>query len=259
MSRFQATGHGGSSFRRFAPLLLAILSLALLPISAHAATVFGADMTKSPDASSSFLSIVNVIEPDGSPDNGAPVSGILTSVRIKTRGVAGAGVIRVLTEVDHPNATTYSFNNSAPEIPVTVTADATSAGHITEVLTRRPIAAGQRLGWQTIPASSSVEQQYFAPSGECAFSELFHSLAANLSYTTILCNHNLLLTSGTIEADADGDGFGDDTQDQCPAAAASTQGPCPGLGHKKKCKKRKQKHRNDEAVAGKKDCKKKRR
>ena len=114
------------------------------------------------------------------------------------------------------------------------------------------------MGWQTIPASSSLEQQYFAPSGECAFSQLFHSLGANLSYTTILCNHNLLLTSGTIEADADGDGFGDDTQDQCPAAA-STQGPCPGLGHKKKCKKRKQKHRNDQAVAGKKECKKKRR
>jgi hypothetical protein len=258
MLRSQVRGHGRPSFQRFAALLLAGLGLALLPASAHGATVFGADMTETPDGTSSFLSIVNVIEPDGSPDNGAPVSGILTSVRIKTRGIAATGVIRVLTEVDHPNASTYSFNNSAPEIPVTVTADATSAGHITEVLTRRPIAAGQRLGWQTIPASSSVEQQYFAPSGECAFSELFHSLAANLSYTTILCNHNLLLTSGTIEADADGDGFGDDTQDQCPAAV-STQGPCPGLGHKNKCKKRKQKHRNDEAVAGKKDCKKKRR
>ena len=125
-----------------------------------------------------------------------PSSGILTSVRIKTRGVAGAGVIRVLTEVDHPNATTYSFNNTAPEIPVTVTADATSAGHITEVLTRRPIAAGQRLGWQTIPASSSLEQQYFAPSGECAFSELFHSLGANLSYTSIILQPQLAADLG---------------------------------------------------------------
>ena len=49
MPRFQATGYGRSSFRRFAPLLLATLGLALLPTSAHAATVFGADMTKSPD------------------------------------------------------------------------------------------------------------------------------------------------------------------------------------------------------------------
>jgi hypothetical protein len=247
----QARGHGRPSFRRFAPLLLAGLGLALWPNSVEAATVFGADMTKSPDGTTTFLSVVNVIEPDGSPDNGAPVSGILTSVRIKTRGIAATGVMRVLSEVDHPNATTYRFNNTAPEIPVSVAADATRAGHITEVLTRRPIAAGQRLGWQSIPSTSEMDDDYFAPSGECAFSELFHSLGADLNYTTMLCNHNLLLTSGTIEGDADGDGFGDETQDACPTNA-STQGTCP----KKKCKK---KHRKHSAEAAKKKCKKKRR
>jgi hypothetical protein len=220
-------------------------------------------MTESPDGSTSFFSFVNVIEPDGTPDNGAPVSGILTSVRIKSRGVAGTGVVRVLREVDHPNATTYSFNNTAPEIPVSLTADATPAGHITEVLTRRPIAAGERLGWQTIPASSSVEQVYFAPDGECAYSELSHSPGSNLTYTTMLCNQNLLLASGTIEADADGDGFGDDTQDACPADPQIHEGPCvvqgaPQSGPHKKCKK---KHKKRSASKSKKTkkCKKKKR
>jgi hypothetical protein len=256
MPRSQGRGHRRPSLRRFAPLLFAGLGLALVATPAQAATIFGADLTKAPDGTSGPFSLVNVIEPDGSPDNGAPVSGILTSVRIKTRGVAATGVMRVLSEVDHPNATTYRFNNSAPEIPVSVAADANPAGHITEVLTRRPIAAGQRLGWQTIPSTSEMDDDYFAPSGECAFSGLFHSLGADLDYTTMLCNHNLLLTSGTIEADADGDGFGDETQDQCPALA-SAQGPCPVPGHKKKCKKKHKKH--SAAAAKKKKCKKKRR
>jgi|SRR5262245_2393673 len=248
--------HGRSSLPLSAPLLLAALCLALVPASAQGSTVFGADMTQEPDGTSTFFSLVNVIEPDGSPDNGAPVSGILTSVRIKTTGAAATGVIRVLTEVDHPDAMTYSFNNSAPEIPVSVTADASRAGHITEFLTRRPIAAGQRLGWQAIPANSEVNEQHFAPGGECAFSELTHSLGADLTYTTNLCNHNLLLLSGTIEADADGDGFGDETQDQCPSLA-STQGPCPvAATHKKRCKK---KHRKRSAEVAKKKCKRKRR
>jgi hypothetical protein len=260
-----------SRIRWWGPLLAAATALALLPGSAGAATVFGADMTQPANITSANLSIVNVIQPNGMVDNGAPVSGILTSVRIKTSGVAGTGVIRVLAEVDHPSASTFTFNNTAPEIPVTVTADATNEGHITQVLTRRPIAAGQRLGWQTTSSSGALTEQYNAPSGECAFSFLTHSLGADLTYSTFNCNHNLLLASGTIEADADGDGFGDDTQDGCPTNA-TTHGPCPTIPSstppppspspspspslaKKKCKKNKKKHRSDAVMA--KKCKKK--
>src|SRR5882757_43060 len=182
-----------SRIRFWGPLLAATTALALVPSSAGAATVFGADMTQNPDGTASDLSIVNVIQPNGLVDNGAPVSGILTSVRIKTAGLAGAGVIRVLAEVDHPNAETYTFNNVGPETPVSVTPDATTAGHITEVLTRRPIVAGQRLGWQTTSGGTGFTQQYYAPSGECAFSYLAHSLGADLDYSTINCNHNLLM------------------------------------------------------------------
>jgi hypothetical protein len=230
-------------------------ALALVPSSAGAASVFGADMTHSPDGSSSFYSAVNVIRPDGSPDSGAPVSGILTSVRIRSAGDAGMGVIRVLTEVAHPNATTYTFNNSPPETPVSLAADTTASGHVTEVLTRRPIATGQRLGWQTTSAApAGVQQDYLAPSGECAFSDLNHAPGTDLTYTTMLCNHNLLLLSGTIEADSDGDGYGDETQDGC-STNAGTQGPCPT--HKKRCKHKK--HHKRDAGAAKKKCKKKHR
>jgi hypothetical protein len=116
------------------------------------------------------------------------------------------------------------------------------------------------LGWQSIPKSSETDNMYFAPSGECAFSELFHSLGADLDYTTNLCNHNLLLASGTIEADADGDGFGDETQDACPTDAA-TQDACPAAPTspttRKRCKKKHKKHAA--GAAKKKKCKKKKR
>jgi hypothetical protein len=249
-----------SRIRFWGPLLAAVTALALLPSSAGAATVFGADMTQPANITTTF-SIVNVIQPNGLLDNGAPVSGILTSVRVKTSGVAGAGVIRVLQEVDHPSATIYTFNNTAPEIPVSVTADATTEGHITEVLTRRPIAAGQRLGWQTTSGGTGITEGYHAPSGQCAFSFLSHSVGADLTYSTDTCNNNLVLLSGTIEADADGDGFGDETQDGCPTNAA-VQGPCPAVAppsspsspvKKKRCKKKK--HHSGAVIA--KKCRKK--
>jgi hypothetical protein len=261
-----AATRGRGRFRRCAPLLAAIGALALLPASAGAATVFGPDMTLTPGQNTSDLDIVNVINADGTPDTGAPVSGILVSVRVKTQGLAGAGVVRVLTEVSHPDATTYTFNNTAPEIPVSVTPDS-GGGHITEVLTRRPITAGQRLGWRSTLNPEGFEIQFNDPDGECAYTTGDHPVGDDLTYSTNFCNHNLLMISGTIEADADGDGFGDETQDGCPSDA-STQGACPAVtpppgssapipGAKKKCKKKHKKHAA--GVAKKKKCKKKKR
>jgi hypothetical protein len=247
------------------PLLL-VAGVLALPSTAGAATVFGADMTQAPSFSSSLYSITNVIKPDGSADNGAPVSGVLVSVRIRTTGDAGSGVIRVLRETSHPDASTYGLLNTAPETPVTVTADGTLAGHITEVLTRRPISAGDRLAWYVNDPVGAIKEQAPGAPGQCAFAAgATHFVGTSLDHSTVGCNNLLMLLSGTIEADADGDGFGDETQDQCPTNSA-TQGACPAAAPiatptpapttaKKKCKK---KHRRAATVA-KKKCKKKRR
>jgi len=235
-------------------LPLAAALLALAPGSAAAATVFGADMTQSPALHTSLYSITTVIDPGGAENTGAPVSGILTSVRLKTNEDAGDGVIQVLTQVSHPDPATYSFLNEGPEIPIAVTADATSGGHITEVLTRRPIALGQKLAVDLNDPLGTVRDAYNDPTAECAFTAS-NPLGMPTNYSTSLCNHNPPLISGTIEPDFDHDGFGDDTQDQCTTNGAQ-QGPCPVLPplHKKKCKKKK--HHNALAAAAKK-CKKK--
>jgi hypothetical protein len=232
-------------------LLLVLGALCLAPGSASAGTVFGADLNQSPTNTTGNLSMTNVIHPGGAADDGTPVSGILTSVRVRTTGsMGGTGVIRVLTLVSHPDLTTYVFSNSGPEVPVTLAPDSTTAGHVTQVLTRRPITAGQRLGWHSTTNVFGLRVSYNDVTSECAYSAENHPTGANLSYTTEVCNQNVILVAGTVEADADRDGFGDETQDACPSNA-STQGPCP----KRKCKKKHKKRSATEAK--KKKCKKK--
>jgi hypothetical protein len=255
-------GGRGLRFRCLAPLVLVLVGLGLVPSSAGAATVFGADLNHNPENFSSNLSITNVIQPGGADDNGAPVSGILTSVRVRTTGfMGGTGVIRVLSLVSHPSATAYTFNNSAPEVPVTMAGDNTPEGHITEVLTRRPIAVGQRLGWQSLTNTTNQLVSYNDPSAECALAFASHPPGEDLAYTTNTCNHNVVLIAGTIEPDADGDGFGDETQDACPNSGQAQHLPCPATVQrkKKKCKKKKKQRSAEVVVAKKKKCKKKRR
>jgi hypothetical protein len=252
---------------RLGGLVLVVAALLALPSSAGAATVFGADMAQAPGFSSSDLSVTNVLGPGGATDNGSPVGGILTSVRIKTASASGDGTINVLTLTSHPDATTYNFLNNGPAIPVHIVG---TTAHVTQVLTRRPIAAGQRLGWYINDGVGAMNEMYndFTNQPECAYSSLVHPVGTVLNYTTASCNHNLLLASGTVEADADGDGFGDDTQDQCPTDG-STHAACPtgttppattstapttSPAPKKKCKK---KHKRA-AASAKKKCKKKR-
>lgn len=218
--------------------VLAILTAALIlggsvetallaPASAEAAVTFGADLSQSPNWPTSSFSLVNVTDPGGTTDTGAPQSGVLTAVRIRTRGAGGSGVIRILSEKSHPDLSTYGFFNDPPEIPVTVTADATLTGHITQVLTRRPIAAGQHLGWYTNDPGGTIREDSSDPTAECAYTTGSDSgPGTTQSYFTSGCNENVLLVSGTIENDFDHDVFGDETQDKCVGTAGSFNG-CP--------------------------------
>jgi hypothetical protein len=243
---------------RLGGLGLAVAALFVVPASASASsTVFGDDLSHDPFFSSSTAAITNVIKSDGSADAGSPVSGVLVSVRMRSTGGGGSGVIRVLTEASHPDAATYVFTNTSPEIPITVTPDVTSSGHVTEVQTRRPITAGQRLGMKLDDSGGSIRATWNDTTAQCAYTGAAHPLDTDLTYSTVGCNNNPILVQGTVESDADGDSFGDDTQDQCPTNA-TTQGPCPTTAPtpvpKKKCKKKK--HRSADAVIAKK-CKKK--
>jgi hypothetical protein len=236
-------------------LIVAGLVVAAAPSSASAATVFGADLSQSPAHTSNSLTVVSVIAPGGAPDLGAPVSGILVSVRVKAAGDAGTGAVRVLTETAHPDAQSYSFLNTAPEIMVPIAADALG-GHVNEVLTRRPIIAGQRLAWWITYSVGTIANAYHEDTAECAYRS-DHPVGTTEGYSTVACNQNPPLVSGTIEADADGDGYGDESQDFCPTNSAQ-QTPCPAAPSQpkaKKCKKGKGKKKAKTAAA-KKKCKK---
>jgi hypothetical protein len=243
---------------RLGGLVLVAAAVLVGPSSAAAtSTVFGDDLSNLPFFSSSSLSTTNVIKHDGSAETGSPETGVLVSVRIRTAGGAGSGVVRVLSLISHPDASTYVFRNTSPEIPVTVTPDVSSTGHVTEVLTRRPVLVGQQLGLQFDDSGGAIRGTWNDTTAQCAFTSTPHLADNDLAYSTVGCNNNPILAQGTVESDADHDGFGDETQDQCPTLAA-TQGACPVKGpppssRHKKCKKKK--HRSV-AVSAKK-CKKK--
>ncbi len=190
---------------------------AVTPTTSSAATVFGADLNHDPTNSTVHDSVTNLTLP-GNASDVAPVSGVLTSVRIRTAGNGGTGVIRILTQTSHPDATTYGFLNTTPEIPVTVTADASPSGHLTEVVTRRPITAGQRLAWYIDDnPTGSVHSTYIDAAATCAYLlPGTQPAGTSADYTTSGCGNGAVMISGTIEPDADADGFGDETQDCAP-------------------------------------------
>ena len=207
--------------------LIAFACMLIAPAGARAATVFGADLNQDPTNSTAHDSVTNLTLP-GTASDVAPVSGVFTAVRIRTAGNGGTGVIRILSQTSHPDATTYGFLNAAPEIPVTVTADPSTAGHVTEVLTRRPIAAGQRLAWYIEDnPTGSVHSTYIDAAATCAYLlPGTQPVGTSADYTTSGCGNGAVMIAGTIEPDADNDGFGDETQDKCVGTAGTFNG-CP--------------------------------
>jgi hypothetical protein len=255
MSRGGHRRGAGGTLGAATVLLIAGAALALPAGATASSTTFGEDLgAVSPTVSAEDLNITNLAHTDGSAENGAPVGGILTSVRIKTStSSAGAdGVIKVLSLISQPDATTYNFLNDGPEIPVHIP---TGTDVVTQVLTRRPIAAGQRLGMRINDSAAAIEDQHagaFLPDTCAFYFGASQPVGETDGYSSQNCHGNVDLLSGTIESDADHDGFGDDTQDPCPTSAG-TQGPCPT--HKKRCKHKK--HHKRDAGAAKKKCKKK--
>jgi hypothetical protein len=216
--------------------------------------VFGvANIDVAPVASSCpGCAVVTDTHADGTPDTGSPIAGVVTGVRLRSSGAAADAFVIIVRPTGDP----LEFFNPGPDIPISVTADGTSAGHITAVATQRSIQAGDRLGLFGFGLTTKVGAN--GTPRQCAYSTTGNAAGTTKTYTTSLCNNDEWLLQATVEADADNDGFGDETQDQCPTSA-STHGACPisapPATHKKKCKKKK--HRSAGAVAAKKKCKKK--
>jgi hypothetical protein len=252
---------------RLGGLILVAGALLALPGAAGAAT-FGADLTQSVDLgpacgssageSCSVLTLNKAVS--GLPETGSPISGILTSARIKTAGGANTVAVRVLRPASMP---AFTYLNFGPEITIPVPADAgATGGHLSEATDlHHPIAAGDLLGIGWVESATPLKYGVFdGANAACGFRQGAsggHPVDTSVTYNNAGCGFEVLV-QGTVEADADHDGFGDLSQDQCPTDA-STHGACPTAAppatHKKKCKKKK--HHRSAVVA--KKCKKKRR
>jgi hypothetical protein len=242
-------------------IIIGFIGCLALPAQASASTIFGSDLTSNPNAGCGLgpgeqCSWVSFATTTGAV-TGAPVSGVLVSVRARTRLAASPTfTVRVLDRL-----VSLDFLNIGPEIPLPVTADATVPGHITEAAgLHHKIALGDYLsvGYQTLNATQ-VQHSVTGGSSSCANrlgAAMPHPVNTVQTYNGTSCNLEVLV-QGTIEPDADGDLFGDETQDRCLGVAGAQDGCPPAVVKKKKCKKKK--HRRSADAAKKKKCKKKKR
>jgi hypothetical protein len=197
-------------------LLIGALSLALMiPAAASAAgpTEFGSDCT--PNWADSLEG--SAAEGGVPGEGGAPVSGVITSWRLRT--VAGAEPSAIRLQVWLPSNKAGIYTLEAQSEPVTpIATESTFA-------TRVPIAAGDRLG-----ISPSGANPIFPA---CVTENTPTEVVVMREYTEVgkigvgseAAHDTLLPVVATIEPDADGDGYGDLTQDLCPSDP-TTQGPC---------------------------------
>ncbi|MBJ7348482.1 MAG: hypothetical protein JHC87_07920 [Thermoleophilaceae bacterium] len=227
MNPFEKQAFHGNGVLAIAAVGAVLIALAAAPSSGAAVTV-GADIASVPTFPLFADPLVLVESLPGPLAAGqSPINGVLVAARVRTTGGAQAdGVIRVLRQTSHV-ASTYSFLNVA-QVPLSVTADATPDGHITEVATRIPLLAGDRLGLQ-FPSDGGGTTKSVAvdPAFECAYrSAAPFAVGASLDFNASSCAHNVPLVAGTVESDFDGDGYGDDTQDSCPYDADIHVGLC---------------------------------
>jgi hypothetical protein len=179
------------------------------------ASFVGDNLAHAPTFSNSGVTLTLAVNQDLSLYAGAPAGGVLTSVRVRTQGSAGTGKIHVLRNTTPLSASAVTFLNVGPDIPFTATADSDPGGHVTEISTRQPFAAGDRLGLTNNTGSMSA---YYADAPmDCVFTGSIHEPGTTTAYSGAGCNNFIPLVQGTVEADADGDGYGDVSQDGCPA------------------------------------------
>ena len=196
------------------------------PGSASAAVNFGADLADpalTPDSSPFSCASFTVTQSDNTAETGSPISGVLVSARVRTAGAVASGFFRVL----HPTGFIANAFWNEGEAPVPATS---GADHVTEVLTRLRIAAGDRIA-AAFPGFASYwhsdPEAVYRGRGEPPAHAVGNFEVYELGMGGCGPGSFEVLVQGTVELDADDDGFGDETQDQCPGSAGSANGCVP--------------------------------
>lgn len=205
-----------------------LIALILAP-GASAATTFGSPLDVAPADGNNYV-YVQMYNPDGSEHVGAPVAGVLTSLKIRVGGseaVVEAALVRLTT----PYQDTVNFVKVSENIGITATAD--GADHLASTSTRVPISAGDRIALAVeagVRAVATHPGGGGGPTDLCAYAAIATfstwTVGGLRSFNHLGCGILIPTVQATIEPDADGDGYGDETQDAC-STDASTQGSCP--------------------------------
>jgi hypothetical protein len=155
--------------------------------------------------------------PGGQP--GAPVSGIVTSVRVWHTGSLARGAVRLM----RAEAAGMYRNVEEQAVIFPNNADSSKASTYS---TRFKANPGDRIGigWATV-GSESMQIQYVSSGTSIAATgtSVPYPVGTTLSFSNL---SNAIAVNAVLEADADGDGYGDESQDACPTNAA-VQVACP--------------------------------
>lgn len=211
-------------------LILAAFTAALaLPGAATAATTIGSDLTATPSAGCSDLSVTikavndcTATQLDGG-TYAVPSSGVITRWSLRHGPELGVSIptaqLRILTPAG--DAQTFgarivgglaSLSGAAATDTFTFTDDYGRANGV-------PVTAGERIAVYVDDAALPV---FAADAGHVGMTLGSHG-SGTRSYESAA---GTLLLQAIIEPDADSDGYGDETQDACPTVAGP--GACPG-------------------------------
>ncbi len=196
-----------------------LVALAVAP-TAGAATEFG-DTCAGDDTAPGPYSLVTLSSPGAGLSLTAPVSGVITKVKVQNQipfPFTVPTLVKVLRSVGGNNYT--AINQVAVQV---------GSGQ-TAVDTRMPVQTGDRLGLRGTPFSYegspiegiSIYCEEIPGTLGAILGEVGVGSTANFEGVT----EGRVPLAAVIEPDADNDGYGDETQDKCPQSATS-QIACP--------------------------------
>jgi hypothetical protein len=189
----------------------ALAALTLAP-AANAATEFG-DTCGGDAPIPGKYTVTTLSSPAGSLPLAAPVSGVMTQVKMQVSYTPLPFTLPELVKVLRPaGGDNYTL---VGQTTLSVTTGLNVGG------ARIPVLAGDKLGVRGLPFAGEPDGASFA----CMQPGVL-GIAEGESTNFIGAAEARVPLTGVIEPDADGDGFGDETQDLCPQSAA-LQTPCP--------------------------------
>jgi len=199
-----------------------VLGALTLAPSAIAATEFG-DTCAGDDTAPGTYTLVTLSSPGTSLSLTAPVSGVITKVKVNNLIPFPFNVPTLVKVLRSAGGNSYTAVN---QVSVQV-----SSGQTT-VDARMPVQAGDRLGLRGTPFSykgTPIEGiSIYCDEVAGTLGATLGEVGVGSTATFDPATEGRVPLAAVIEPDADNDGFGDETQDKCPISAA-TQLPCPPI------------------------------